>query len=225
MILLCPVLRCFALNHGVPYVFVHSSTFYRADSLVAGGALSLLLRSRWHDRVLCAGGWLALFAALAMLFSSAIAVLPNFPTPQGRAALEAVSYSLLAIGYAGLLILSLGRSGWRRAFSLRPMRFLGKYSYGLYVLHLILLAYFEQPLRDWLRQMNVGKGLSIVIVGVVGFAVSIAAAVLSYQLYERHFLRLKRFFDYRPHKPASRPAAQERAPAAPALQQISPPRS
>ncbi len=205
LILLCPVLRYFPLSHEVPFFFVHASTIYRADSLVAGGALSFFLRTRWRDKVLSLGGWLFLAVPL-MLFCSSFGSLSIFATAQKRAVLEASSYSLLALGYTGLLILSIGRSGWQRAFSSRPMRFLGKYSYGLYVLHLILLAYIEHPLHDSLRSMNVNKGLAVVIVGVICFASSIAAAVLSYQLYERHFLRLKRFFDYRPHRPAGMPA-------------------
>src|ERR1700761_6059162 len=48
LILLCPILRFFAWSHGAPYFDVHANTLYRADSLVIGGALSLLLRSRLH---------------------------------------------------------------------------------------------------------------------------------------------------------------------------------
>jgi peptidoglycan/LPS O-acetylase OafA/YrhL len=54
--------------------------------------------------------------------------------------------------------------------------------------------------------MHVGKGLSVALTGIAGFALSTAAAVISYQLYERHFLRLKRFFEYKAH---SRVATKE----------------
>jgi peptidoglycan/LPS O-acetylase OafA/YrhL len=195
LILLCPILRFLAWNHGVPFPEVHGNTLYRADSLVIGGALSLLLRSRWHDRVISTAGWL--FLSIPLLFFSSFELPRLLIRPQAMFAVATSSDSLLALGYAGLLVLALGSSATRSLFSVKPMRFLGKYSYGLYVLHVILFSYLEVPLRNALSRIHVGRGLSVVIVGVVGFTASILAAVLSYQLYERHFLKLKRFFDYR----------------------------
>jgi len=223
LILLCPILRFLAWNHGVPFPEVHGSTLYRADSLVIGGALSLLLRSRWHDRVISTAGWLFLFIPLLLLVSSF--GLPRLLVrPQAISAAASSSDSLLALGYTGLLVLALGSSATRSVFSARPMRFLGKYSYGLYVLHVILFSYLEVPLRNALSRIHVSRGVSVVVVGVVGFTASILAAVLSYQLYERHFLKLKRFFEYRRSDSGlvgtsaqSASSSPDRAPASPAL--------
>lgn len=212
-LVLCPILRFVAWQHGSSYFAVHANTLYRADSLLIGGALALLLRSKLHDRALAIAPWLT--ACILV-----IPILSIFPLPPklftnslfGLVELT-LSYSLVAIGYFGLLGMSLSSQPVRRIFSVKWLRTLGKYSYGLYVLHLILLSYFEQPMRDLLRAMHVPKFAAILLVGVTVFAVSFSAAFLSYQLYERHFLRLKRFFDYRPHGSAASSASAATSPA------------
>lgn len=153
------------------------------------------------------GGWLLLLIPLLHMSGLLLLWVPSYAQGKANLLLSAVSYSCVALGYARLLVLALGSRWVRGIFSIKPMRTLGKYSYGLYVLHLIILAYIEKPLRDWLQEMHVGKGFTIALIGLAGFGSSLLAAVLSYQLYERHFLRLKRFFDYRPHGPGATSAA------------------
>jgi peptidoglycan/LPS O-acetylase OafA/YrhL len=43
------------------------------------------------------------------------------------------------------------------------------------------------------------KGVTVILTGCAVFLISLGAAQLSYELYEKRFLRLKRFFDYRTH--------------------------
>ena len=64
------------------------------------------------------------------------------------------------------------------------LRAYGKYSYGIYVLHVLLLPFFVflHPLLG-----SVGFALYICVLSLV-------AGWLSWHLYEVHFLRLKRFF-------------------------------
>lgn len=217
-IFFCPALRYLVWIHGAAYSTVHVNTLCRADALLLGGALALCLRSRLHDRVLSLTPWLAPLVLLVFL-QRAFASPANDPFVHRSAALGvvALTYSALAFGYMGLIAWALADSPARRLFSTRPLRFLGKYSYGLYVLHLILLAYLERPLRAFLEHLHVGKGATVVAVAVIGFGASIAAAVLSYQLYERQFLKLKRYFDYRPHGQRRAPAVASAEPAVPHL--------
>jgi peptidoglycan/LPS O-acetylase OafA/YrhL len=212
-LLLCPIFRFLAWQHGSSLFAVHTNTLYRADALLIGGALALLLRSRLHDRILAAAPWLTLLVfVLPLLWIFPLLSRPFSHPPLAFGEL-ALSYSLVPIGYFGLLGMTFSSTPVRSLFTVKPLRALGKYSYGLYVLHLILLSYFEKPLRDWLRQMDIPNFVAILLVGVSCFIVSFCAAFLSYQLYERHFLRLKRFFDYRPHGSAASTASAATSPA------------
>jgi peptidoglycan/LPS O-acetylase OafA/YrhL len=175
---------------------VHGNTICRVDSLLIGGALALLLRSRIHDRALRWAGWLVLIGAAAQIslrFVPAQAV-----NPLAYAVGNGLSYSALSATFVGLMAIALRGGAVTRLCEQRTLRWLGKYSYGLYVLHLPLFAYLQQPVRHILAPLlHENKGAVVAGTGIICFGLSVIAAYLSYNLYERRFLRLKRFFDYR----------------------------
>jgi peptidoglycan/LPS O-acetylase OafA/YrhL len=200
-LLICPLLRLALLMHGINYFVMESNTVCRADSLLAGAALALLLRSRFHDRVLRAGAWIFLAGAVAhavMLFLATHGPILNSLT--GFQVFLALDSSAIALASAGVIALALRSHLVAGLCTLRPMRWLGKYSYGIYVFHLILFTYLDEPLRSLIRtHITPNKGVDIILNGLLIFCISITAAYLSYNLFEKRFLRLKRFFDYRPH--------------------------
>jgi peptidoglycan/LPS O-acetylase OafA/YrhL len=109
-----------------------------------------------------------------------------------------VSYTAFSATFAGMLGLALRGGVITKVCEQRSLRWLGKYSYGLYVLHLPLFTYLQQPVRHMLeRPLHENKAAVVVGTGVLCFGVSVVAAYASYNLYERRFLRLKRFFDYK----------------------------
>jgi peptidoglycan/LPS O-acetylase OafA/YrhL len=200
-LILCPLLRVLLFLHGVNYFIVVENTLCRSDSLLAGAALALLFRSRLHDRVLRAAGWIVLAGAV---FGGLLSYLSNhgpfLNTATGYQVYLAVDFSVMALLSVGFISLSLHSPLVSRLCTLRPMRWLGKYSYGIYVLHLILFAYLDQPFRHFCSSyFTPNKGADILITGVLIFLFSIVAAYLSYNLFEKRFLRLKRYFDYRVH--------------------------
>ena len=207
-ILLCPLLRYALWMSGFTYTAVNAATYCRADALLIGGALALLLRSRKHRWTLSWSPWLvlALVPVLCLRFvNSASGSNGAATTPAALAAL-ALNYSVLACGYGGLLSCSLVPGSFaNRAFAMRPLRALGRYSYGLYVLHLIVLFFWMAPLRSAVERLSLQRALTGTLTGLLVFAASLVAAILSYQLYERHFLKLKRFFEYRGSRAADNP--------------------
>jgi len=200
-LLACPLLRLVLLLHGVRYVVIASDTVCRADSLLAGGALALLLRSRFHYRVLRAGTWI--FIAGGTSYALMVFLVTHDLILHGQTGFRvflAFGFSAIALASAGAIALALRSHLVAGICTLLPMRRLGKYSYGIYVSHLILFFYLDEPLRGLIStHLTPNKGVGIVITGVLIFSISLIAAYLSYHLYEKRFLRLKRFFDYRPH--------------------------
>ncbi len=200
-LVLCPLLRLFLFLHGFNYFIVSANTLCRSDSLLAGGALALLFRSRFHDRIVRASGWIFVAgAAFGALLIHLATHGPILHTATGFQVYLAFDFSAVAVASAGFIALSLRSRFVSGLCTLRPMRWLGKYSYGIYVLHLIFFSYLEVPLRQFLStHLSPNKAVDIIATGLLISLISITSAYLSYNLYEKHFLRLKRFFDYRQH--------------------------
>ena len=155
----------------------------RMDGLALGAAIFALLElgrlDAWRPRALGFGlaGIVVMAATVRMQETSAWAAMAMF-----------VSATLV---HASLLTLVLTGSsavvdrGW--------LRLLGRYSYGLYVIHFPLLLGLA-PIRTWARTLPAPGGWSIAgsaaYFAIVG-GITLAAAVASYHLYERPFLLLK----------------------------------
>lgn len=176
----------------------------RMDGLAAGALLALVLRRDYSPVLLHRVGRGMVVAAVALLAVLAAyghrlgwnGVLPALEGP-----VEVVGYSLIAIGCSGLLLYAVTaptRSRIRSFLSAPVLRAFGQYSYGLYVLHV--------PLRNLIRQrMGTNGGLPrlggselpaqlVMMAGAI--ALSYGVAMVSWHLYEKHWLRLKRFFPY-----------------------------
>jgi peptidoglycan/LPS O-acetylase OafA/YrhL len=80
----------------------------------------------------------------------------------------------------------------RAAFTISPLRRMGRISYGFYVYHLLL-----QPLYDRIAQHLTsasGGNLYQLLRFIVAFVITLLVASLSYALLEQPFLNLKRRF-------------------------------
>ncbi len=192
------VLRLMLVGYGASPLAIHETTICRADSLLLGGALAMLYRSRKWAHVMKLAKW-GFASAMVVLLGMIVFGQPRL-AGDPRAFLvwsEGFEYTVLALASAALIAWSL-RPGTvcRWLFEMAPMRFLGKYSYGIYVLHVLVLSAMNLPLRAALLGATHSKLFAVAGAGLTSLAVSIVAAYLSYHLYERRFLRLKHFFDY-----------------------------
>ena len=201
------LLRCGLFSLGITAFALHTDTACRADSLLLGGTLALLYRSNLWDRVLKLAplGFTTLFAALLLSIVFLDPRLVGHPIADGLWH-NCLRYTLLAVMFACLIACSL-RPGFalQRLFKVAWLRFLGKYSYGIYVLHVLLLPMIP-GLRISILASTHSKALSVGGAGMIALLTAVAAAWLSYHLYERPFLRMKHYFDY------SRPSLNHGAP-------------
>jgi peptidoglycan/LPS O-acetylase OafA/YrhL len=185
----------FHAHFANPYLTM-APTFSCVDNLLFGCILALLLRTQHRQKVLALAP--KVFACcLACLFCMAIA--DRGLLFYDSALQQTIGASILAIGCSALIAMSLlPNSRTAHLFDLSFLRFFGKYSYGLYVYHYTLDAIFTQHLRAAILRHTHSKAISVVAGALLVAGMSVLAALLSYHLYEKHFLKLKRFFSYRP---------------------------
>ena len=164
---------------------------FRMDSLLMGGVLALLLRganaSLWQRRcrtifLFAGGATLLMFLAGIDDYSSAF-----FPI---------CGFTIVALGSAGLIgmVLHSGSKSFRM-FHVRPLRTLGKYSYGFYVYHDIFAWAWIQFLVFLMARLH-----SMPLAGFIALGSNVVVTFLiakySYELFEVRFLRLKKGFEY-----------------------------
>jgi peptidoglycan/LPS O-acetylase OafA/YrhL len=197
--LLCMAAACAArtvlLLRGAGWLPILVLTPCRVDALAAGGLVAAYLRSpgfqpvAWR-RLTRAGLWLCLPTALLW-------VLAAEADARGTATFQVFGYTWLALGYAGLLGTLLDGGAPRlvvRWCESRPLVSFGKYSYGIYLFHLMIFAVVlpvaQRPVASVLGT-QVAERCFWMVAGVAG---SWGLAYCLYHLYEVRFLRLKTRF-------------------------------
>jgi peptidoglycan/LPS O-acetylase OafA/YrhL len=175
-------------------------TFCRMDALALGSLLGLAVQGSSEGlvrfRTVAMVGFVAAAAACAALF----VYYGSFAYVQRG--IQMFGYTIVGIGAASLLVLAVTASRASPlgvAFNAAPLRFLGKYSYGIYVFHGFVVVGLREIIPMWKLMPKVGGSFlaAIAVHLTLGVAISIAAALLSWHLYEKQFLKLKRFFEYR----------------------------
>ncbi|OQP42738.1 hypothetical protein A4H97_11270 [Niastella yeongjuensis] len=175
------------------FMFVHDYeayyfTFARIDELSMGALLAVLeIKNKLIDKN--ANKFLLISVILTI---PTIALLVIF-TDINNGIIQIIKYNLLAFTFLSMIgyVVSLQETSWLKKFlSSKPMLFLGKISYGLYLYHPLCIA----AIWNVFPQMNMVPGF----VMAVGFTILVAAA--SYYLFELNFLKLKRFFEYKKEK-------------------------
>jgi peptidoglycan/LPS O-acetylase OafA/YrhL len=179
---------------GMTELSISVLTPCRIDALSTGGLLALLARRPAGLAALVGrSGRAALgLGATLLLLSTWCAA-----TKLGLPVLHQVRNSAYALFFGALLLLSLGPPSHPVAwfFQTPVLRFLGKYSYGLYVYSGILTWIFlEQDLDSRLDVLLGSHALAMAAHAALGVGLSTAVALASYHLFEKHFLALKRYF-------------------------------
>ncbi|MBS0187761.1 MAG: acyltransferase, partial [Planctomycetes bacterium] len=210
--------RCVLLAMGANAIALHVLTPSRVDGLAIGAFIALCVRSEDGLAKLAAAARIALPFLLALVIGDWAF---RFLTRSGREGEEGLfSANLPEVQTVGLTVIGLlfgailvravhasqrelarpevTRSALVRMFESRLLRLFGKYSYAMYLFHL--------PIRAVPRDLLFGKALPSVgglqlpaqLTFAAGcIAATFVAAWLSWNLYEKHWLALKRYFEYR----------------------------
>ncbi|MGZ6035283.1 MAG: acyltransferase family protein, partial [Myxococcaceae bacterium] len=183
---------------GVSELSVSVLTPCRIDTLAVGALLALLVRRQdVGPRLLQRAAPLAAGLLAAVVAVSLFGVVTKHWLP----VLHQLRGSLWALFFGALTLISLGASAGAgalaRLFESGLLRFFGKYSYGLYVYHGLFTWYLvEERANERLdRLFGYHHSLTIAARAILGVGVSVVVAVVSYQLVEKRFLALKRYFE------------------------------
>lgn len=194
------VLRTLLLFLHLPdrsLIILYTNTFCRIDSLAIGAGISVLLRSEsWLPYLIRYSRffYLSSFCILAAIFISQGELNDINPLVQS------FGYSVLAVFFGSLLILSLSLSDDSilvRILSWFPLRYLGRISYSFYVYHFFILFLFRDILAEHILRLTHSYWISELFL-VLFFGIGIGAiASLSWYFLEKPILKLKRYFPTR----------------------------
>jgi peptidoglycan/LPS O-acetylase OafA/YrhL len=205
-------LRVFLAHGGATDVVLTAFTPCRLDALCLGGFLAIALRTVGIERL---AGWAVPGVATGAMLVLATSIWNALGGPGSWVVLP-LRGTLVAITFGAALVLAIaaGPSSWLRTALTSPLlRRLGTYSYGLYVFHGVIAYALQRPLISAAIDDALGShALAMTARAVVGAALSLGASALSYELYEKQFLRLKERF-----APSTRAQAESVPPASEAL--------
>jgi peptidoglycan/LPS O-acetylase OafA/YrhL len=186
---------------GGDRVAAEAFTLFRLDGLLAGAWCALAARGP--------GGLHALVRPARRVACSILLLLPAVGL-QSR--LMTAQWTLCAVFFGALAVLAMAAMPATiagRFWQSPTLRFLGKYSYGMYV--------FQNPLIPLLSGLFTAESLTLAFGSALGgrlayivlmSAATVLAAMVSWHLYEKHFLKLKVYFEHEPV--ASTPEASSR---------------
>jgi peptidoglycan/LPS O-acetylase OafA/YrhL len=163
---------------------------FRMDTLLIGAILALLLRGPAAVPLQRACRWICLVASASVLVIFFLS--PDYDSPW----LLTVGLTLIAIAAVGLIgsTLDSGTPEFR-LFSQKPLRTLGKYSYGFYIFH-VLYGWAWIQFFVFLSRKTHSLVLGGLIALITNFCVTFIVSKLSYDLFEVRFLRFKTHFEY-----------------------------
>ena len=159
---------------GVHWLLIYIRTDARMDALLVGCALGLAHHRGWLDRGLV-NAWRALGAAgLVALLAAVVALQPD------RELLYGPGFTAVAVAAAALIAGVLEPGWWLyRLLSVRPLRALGRVSYGVYLWHFPI---FLGVVHAW-------PDASAPVVVAGSLAATAVAVTASWILVERPVLR------------------------------------
>ena len=194
-----PLFRSLLTVLGCSYMPIYTLTPASLDAFGFGALLALARQRKQATGDGQLRHWLTRIGLIIGLPTTVI-TLWSLAWPKGYFWIFAIGANLaLSLVFTWLIDRSAdGFSGLTgRVLSWRPLLFLGTISYGLYIFHFIMVNFVLRRILAWPLLRNLEPllrwhGVKFLTLSLMTFV----AACLSWFLYERPILRLKRFFPY-----------------------------
>jgi peptidoglycan/LPS O-acetylase OafA/YrhL len=199
-VILCIALRIAGGITGASGLTLSVLPITRGDTLFVGGLLAIEYRRGALERYV---NLAKVSVPIALILLVALTSVYGRLDYMDRGTVMFGSIAIMVIGGSALVIaISSEASRFSRWLRSGFLRFFGRYSYAIYIVHTAVLAGLNHY-RPFANLSKIGGyALPVQTVWALAYVgLSTGIAMLSWHLVEKHFLRLKRFFPYRP-KPA-----------------------
>ncbi len=161
----------------------------RCDGILAGSIVAVLKKTGQLQKSILlkiTSIILILLNGIYLLLVPVFDLRPNY--------LNIAGYTSISILFTWVLYLTISnpRSMLQKTLLISPLKFFGKYSYGIYVFHFPVMFLLHPTTEKWLWPIfgnRIPETLLLICIEVI-------IAVIVYHLYEKHFLKLKKFFSY-----------------------------
>lgn len=187
LLALSAAFRLYIQLNQVKYPMIWMLPVCRLDPFIVGAFCSwvFIARRDWLDRRI---GWI-----LAVLGIAGFVFVAQFQNIPSTSVNNVWQFTVVALSAGCLLLSAIARSGIGPLLSSKPIVFLGKISFGLYVYHLLPITLEERFAEIGTR---LGKTpLAWLVILLIVFAATVSLSTLSYYGYERRFLRLKERYE------------------------------
>ena len=172
----------------------------RWDALAAGAFVATLTHQHpaAELRRYVPVAWAALVAGLGFMFACFVAQKGLWPR---SVFVSTAGLSLIAAAFAAtvFLLMTARNKTATHVLGASLLLFFGQYSYGLYVIHSLIAPSLAKvlPLSGWMAHFESFPLAGIFLYTCAKIAACVPLTLLSWHLYEKNFLKLKRSFSYR----------------------------
>ncbi len=184
------VLRAAMPHLGYSAVQIYVITPARCDGLMLGGAIAALEHLKVPGSTIVRAAIVAIGIGVAVRFAFALGLLGSQEDPMGG--WLATAWTLVFAGLVAWSTVLPDGARINHALQWRPLAVLGKYSYGVYLLHEPLFLLAGKPLSHLVIPFSVAATVAVKLAIMAPIVVGIA--VLSFRYFETPFLRLKERF-------------------------------